>query len=140
MTDAVATGSCLCGKVRVTLTAEPLAAGLCHCTHCQKTAGSAFSIFLVVAADSVRIDGELSAYDDTGDSGETLTRKFCGGCGAPIESAGRPLEAQGVRVIKAGVFVGERDFTPQMEIYCDSRRVWTPALAGTASFPGMPPA
>ena len=36
-------GGCLCGKVRYAGEAEPIFAGLCHCTHCQKHNGSAFS-------------------------------------------------------------------------------------------------
>ena len=41
-------GGCLCGKVRYTATAEPVATALCHCTHCQKHTGSAFAALFAV--------------------------------------------------------------------------------------------
>ena len=43
-----ATGGCLCGKIRYTLKAEPALTVVCHCTHCQKASGSAFSTNLVI--------------------------------------------------------------------------------------------
>ena len=50
-------GGCLCGTVRYECSAEPLMTAVCHCTHCQKTSGSAFSINIGVPADSVAISG-----------------------------------------------------------------------------------
>ena len=46
-------GSCLCGQVPVRLAAEPVMVALCHCSHCQKTAGSAFSTVLLVPEGAV---------------------------------------------------------------------------------------
>jgi hypothetical protein len=42
-------GGCLCGTVRYTLDCEPVMLALCHCTHCQKQSGSAFSANIAVA-------------------------------------------------------------------------------------------
>ncbi len=41
-------GGCLCGKVRYTISAEPVFTGVCHCTDCQKATGSAFNIVVAV--------------------------------------------------------------------------------------------
>jgi hypothetical protein len=38
------TGGCLCGQVRYSANAEPAFVGVCHCTHCQKQTGTAFSV------------------------------------------------------------------------------------------------
>jgi hypothetical protein len=38
------TGGCLCGQVRYSANAEPAFVGVCHCKHCQKQTGSAFSV------------------------------------------------------------------------------------------------
>jgi len=37
-------GRCLCGDVRYTSAAEPVVVALCHCTHCQRQSGGAFSV------------------------------------------------------------------------------------------------
>ncbi len=37
-------GSCLCGKITFTLDEENPTIAVCHCTHCQKQTGSAFSL------------------------------------------------------------------------------------------------
>jgi hypothetical protein len=44
------TGGCLCGGVRFQLTEPAPAAGYCHCTRCQRRAGTASSV-------QARIDG-----------------------------------------------------------------------------------
>ncbi len=132
-------GSCLCGQVHVRLTAEPLMVAVCHCSHCQKTAGSAFSTVLLLPEGAVMIDGAVSSYDDRGDSGTAVQRSFCGKCGAPVETASEVTRGQQLRLVKAGLFAGVREFTPQVELFCASRRSWVPLLAGTTSFAGMPP-
>jgi hypothetical protein len=42
-------GGCLCGAVRYECNAEPLGTAICHCTHCQKVSGSAFSVNVVAS-------------------------------------------------------------------------------------------
>jgi len=74
-------GSCLCGEVKYESSAEPLMIAACHCTHCRKQSGSAFSVNIGVPADSVTITGDsLKTYDDMGASGKSVLRKFCGNC------------------------------------------------------------
>ena len=46
-------------------------------------AGSALSIIVGVPEGSVSIEGEVKTYNDTGDSGATVKRQFCGSCGSP---------------------------------------------------------
>ncbi len=71
-------GGCLCGNIRYTLNTDPALTVVCHCTHCQKASGSAFSTNLVVQrADLAFTGGEMAAYDDKADSGNTLKRSFC---------------------------------------------------------------
>jgi len=132
------TGSCLCGQVRAALTSEPVAVAVCHCTHCQKTAGSAFSTVLLMPAGAVAVQGPVIGYADRGDSGMAVTRTFCGKCGSPVETSSEATQAQQVRIIKAGLFAGLREFPPQLELFCASRCSWIPALSGTTTFAGMP--
>src|SRR5262249_40516096 len=56
-------GGCLCGAVRYECSAEPLGTAICHCTHCQKVSGSAFSVNVVVPAPSLTWQGQsLASY------------------------------------------------------------------------------
>jgi hypothetical protein len=41
-------GGCLCGSIRYCSDAEPALTCICHCTHCQKQTGTAFSILVAV--------------------------------------------------------------------------------------------
>jgi hypothetical protein len=68
-------GGCLCGAVRHECNAEPLGMAICHCTHCQKVSGSAFSVNIVVPAPSVTWQGQSASYADTGESGKTAFAK-----------------------------------------------------------------
>ena len=76
------TGGCLCGRVRYTVTGEPAFSGLCHCRNCQRYTGSAFEALIAFPAASISVQGELKTYDDTGDSGQPVHRRFCPNCGS----------------------------------------------------------
>lgn len=138
-TPAEIRGSCLCGQVLVTVTGAPVASAVCHCLHCQKTAGSAFSTVLLLPDEAVSVEGGVRSYHDVADSGASVTRSFCGRCGSPVETSSAGTEAQKLRLIKAGLFAGVREFPPQLEIFCASRRSWVPAFTGTTAFVTMPP-
>lgn len=71
------TGGCLCGNIRYTLSAEPLAVVVCHCRNCQKQAGSALSVVAVVARDALELQGAPKVFEDRGTSGQAVYRNFC---------------------------------------------------------------
>lgn len=116
-------GGCLCGKIRYAGVAEPLATVLCHCINCQKQSGGAYSLNLVMPKGSLDIQGELTTYVDTGDSGKPLDRNFCGRCGSVITS--EPSVMANITVLKAGTLDDASWVRPVMEIYCDSAQPWT---------------
>ena len=140
MGDTVYRGSCLCGGVQISLATEPLAVALCHCRHCQKQSGSAFSAAMIVPAAAVGIEGTLSEFMDVSDSGQAISRRFCGVCGSPVQTISAATDAQGVTIIKAGLIDSPSMPAPQMQIYCDRAVSWMPELPGTARFDRMPPA
>ena len=118
-----ATGGCLCGNIRYTLKAEPALTVVCHCTHCQKASGSAFSTNLVLQRADIEFSGgDMAAYDDKADSGNTLKRSFCPKCGSSImsESSGRP----GAAVLKAGTLDDPSKIKPAMQIWTRSAQPW----------------
>lgn len=131
------TGKCLCGEVSYTLTSDPIVTAVCHCKHCQRQAGSAFSVVVLAQAASVEIDGELKTYRDTADSGAALDRKFCPQCGSAMFSE-QPDEP-GTLIIKAGSFDDTSWIKPAAHVWCDSAQPWVEIGDNVAKFPGNAP-
>jgi len=116
------TGGCLCGSVRYDVAAEPVVTLICHCTHCQKQSGGAFSVNIGVPAAAVTVQGELKTYLDKGDSGRSVVRRFCPECGSPIFS--EIAAAPGMLLIKAGSLDDASGVQPAVEYFCDSAQPW----------------
>lgn len=130
------TGGCLCGKVRYTISAEPIFTGVCHCANCQKGTGSAFSVVLAVPSPAVAATGALTAYVGKGDSGQPTTRKFCPVCGSPISSEAAIMP--GVTMIEVGTLDDAASVNPAMHIYCRSKLDWVIVPEGVGAHQGMP--
>jgi hypothetical protein len=116
------TGGCLCGAVRYELKADPLMCVTCHCKNCQRQAGSALSIIIGVPEDAIDISGEYKTYNDTGDSGATVKRQFCGDCGSPLFS--RVAHPPGVMFVKAGTLDDTSSLQPSFHCYTKSAQKW----------------
>jgi hypothetical protein len=86
------TGGCLCGAVRYRIAAQPLVVRTCWCTDCQKFAAGNATVNVVFASEAVTIDGVLTDYASTADSGNQMHRGFCPTCGTPVTtgSSARP--------------------------------------------------
>ena len=120
-------GGCLCGRIRYAFDGEPLLVAVCHCRHCQRQSGSAFSVVCAVADHAYHQVGETRIFEDVGDSGEKLHRHFCEACGSPIISLTKALP--GLTIVKAGSLDEPERWRPTLEAYCDSGMPWLPAIA-----------
>lgn len=125
-------GGCLCGKIRYRFTGEPLLVAACHCRHCQRQGGSAFSIVCAVPAETYEQTGQTAIFEDVGDSGLAVHRHFCGDCGSPILSIAASLP--GLAIVKAGTLDAPARFVPVQEAYCDDALPWLPPMPGAARF------
>lgn len=132
------TGGCRCGQLRYSTDAEPLFAGVCHCTDCQKQSGSAFNIVIAVPQGALSLQGAPKTYVARGDSGKANPTKFCPNCGSTILS--EPEAFAGVSIIRAGTLDDTSWLKPTMEIYCDSAQKWVSLGGGMQRFGKMPPA
>ena len=115
-------GGCLCGNIRYTCEAEPMMMAICHCKNCQKQTSTSFSILVAVPKGSLNIEGELSAYNDQGSSGQVVIRKFCGECGSPILSDVAALPT--MDFLKAGTLDDTSWLKPEAQLWCDSAQPW----------------
>lgn len=131
-------GGCLCGGVRYEFDAEPAMTAVCHCTHCQKTSGSAFSVVLGVPAGSVRLvrSGSLATFEYTGTSGQPVLRKFCRVYGAPVISDAAAFP--GLLFVKAGTLDDRSRIEPGLHIWTNSAQPWVAIGETTKRFPGNP--
>jgi hypothetical protein len=117
-------GGCLCGSVRYDVDWPPLATVVCHCSNCQKQAGSALSVVGVIRRDSLRLNGELTTYQDQGSSGQPVYRKFCGRCGSPVVTDTPAAVDQDIIFIKAGTLDETADLQPTLHYWKSSAQVW----------------
>ena len=115
-------GGCLCENIRYTCEAEPMMMAICHCKNCQKQTSTSFSILVAVPKGSLHIEGELSAYNDQGSSGQAVIRKFCGKCGSPILSDVAALPT--MDFLKAGTLDDTSWLKPEAQLWCDSAQSW----------------
>jgi hypothetical protein len=58
------TGRCLCGGITYEITGDLIATAVCHCDHCQRQSGGAFSVNLIVHESQLTVSGELSTFED----------------------------------------------------------------------------
>lgn len=140
MADEIALrGGCLCGAVRYTLAAPPLAVAACHCSRCRRQSGSAYSVNLIVRAQALQIEGELASFEDREtDSGAPLSRDHCARCGSPIRSV--PSAAPKLVALKAGTLDDPSSFPPRMHIWTSSKLPWVEVPAGMVQFERGPQA
>lgn len=119
-------GSCLCGSMRYRSDAEPAGSFVCHCKHCQRQTGTAFSVVVAVPVEAFEVTGEtLSHHQTTGEeSGKAVYRHFCSACGSPLYSK---IEIDPRHVyIKAGTLDDTSWLAPKHHIWTSRAQPWVP--------------
>jgi hypothetical protein len=118
------TGRCQCGQITYELTGDLIATAVCHCDHCQRQSGAAFSVNLIVHESQMAVSGDLSTFEDRGEHGDAVYvyRRFCGQCGTPIFSA--MVEPAGILAVKAGTLDDKSGVRPTVEVWCDHKQPW----------------
>jgi hypothetical protein len=116
-----ATGSCLCGAVRVDLSGEPYRVGICQCLDCSKKSGSVFSAWAIYPADAVSVSGETAAHELRGG----YARHVCPTCTSPIYEA---FEGSDEVEVLVGVLDEPSLLAPTYETWTVRREAWLPDL------------
>lgn len=104
-----------------------LRASYCHCHHCQKRTGSAFSVQGRVAGkDFELLAGEELLRSYTPGEG-SRPKVFCFQCGSSLFS-GDPLSDEEVS-IRLGGLDGDPEIRPEVRMYTESAPAWAPVPA-----------
>lgn len=75
------TGGCLCGAVRYSYSARPMALNACHCGHCKKLSGSDYIKMLIGEREHLASTGETVTYRKRAESGREIDIHRCAQCG-----------------------------------------------------------
>jgi hypothetical protein len=80
------TAICACGQATITVDADPVMHGVCHCTNCKRRTGSAFGISAYFPRSSVVArHGETSVYAFRHEAQQhDQARHFCARCGTTL--------------------------------------------------------
>lgn len=118
------TGRCLCGAVTWQLSGDLIMTAICHCDHCQRQSGGAFSVNLIAVDSQLSINGDLTTFEDRGEHGDDVyvRRRFCPSCGSPIVS--ELAKTAGVVAVKAGTLDDKSAVLPGVEVWCVDRQPW----------------
>ena len=120
-------GGCLCGAVRYSYDASPLATVACHCRDCQKLTGA--TNLLTIYADRAAFrheQGELARYRKRADSGREADYVRCATCGTRLWH--EPLNAPQYGFIAAGTLDDPSWVVP-------AAHIWTSRAAPSAHIP-----
>jgi hypothetical protein len=124
-------GGCACGSVRYRLASDPMFVHCCHCLNCQRQAGSAFVINLLIEADRVEVTGEPQGVRVPRDDGSEQTIHRCPHCQVAVFSEyGRPA----VLFVRAGTLDDPDAVTPDVHIYTRSKVPWVVLPDGAPAF------
>ena len=115
-------GSCLCGAVHYSSTAEPALTAFCHCRACQKSGGGGYSVNVAVPTTSLQVQGDMTSYEGLGTSGLPSIRRFCPRCGSALFTEAAAFA--GTTFVKAGSLDDPSWIQPTLHIWCDSAQPW----------------
>lgn len=129
-------GSCLCGRIKYTVNAEPGAFGYCHCTSCRKASGSAHAANAPVDRASFDIVEGKSVIREF-ESSPGKFRAFCSHCGSPLY-AYLSASAEILR-IRLGSLDTPFLKQPQAHTWVSDKASWVPIADGLPQFDAWAP-
>lgn len=134
----MATGAgCLCGSVRISIDAEPMAARACWCRLCQYLGGGSGTVNVCFPTESVTTTGEVRWHDSVADSGNAMRRGFCPACGTPLFSLANARPH--LTFIRAGALDDPNLIGPQATIWTSQAPDWACISEDVPSYPAQIP-
>ncbi|WP_146646800.1 GFA family protein [Labilithrix luteola] len=113
---------CSCGQLKVTCQGDPVRVSVCHCLACQKRTGSPFGQQARWSAENVTFEGTSTAFVRTGDSGGTITYRFCPSCGSTVYYEIDKMP--GLVAVPVGAFADPSFPGPIISVYEARKHAW----------------
>lgn len=136
MTDTPLIGGCLCGDIRYQITPPALFVSQCCCKDCQKATGTGHTTIIGIHKDQLRLHGKPATFTNTGDTGGSVTRHFCGRCAGRLYTSG---DTPGDHImVQAGSLDDPSQVSPESVIYVKDKVAWDRFDESLPQFPGLP--
>jgi hypothetical protein len=118
----VLTGSCGCGRVRFEVFEPLVTAVYCHCTHCQKHAGTAYQATAWAASGSIEVTAGAEHLREW--TATTNAKVFCGVCASPLLS--RVPSGGEYRAVRMAAIDGDPGVRPVAHQFVADAAPWAP--------------
>jgi hypothetical protein len=130
-------GGCHCGAITYEAEIIPEEARLCHCTDCQRMAGTPFRHNVPTTEGSFKLlTGDLAEYEKIAESGNKRILTFCRTCGTQISSTVPGPEPKGHN-LRVGSITQRADIPPQIQIWHEHAQGWLKDLNGIKTITGQ---
>jgi len=111
-------GACLCGQVRYSYEARPLALNACYCADCKKLSGATHIHMLIGAREAFKHEaGDVQRWRKRAQSGREIDIVRCVTCGTRLWH--EPLAAAHLVFIAAGTLDDPSWFKPASHIWIE---------------------
>lgn len=120
--DSKICGGCACGAIRYESKVDAKFSIICQCRQCQRITGSGHAASFAVPAESARVEGKITYYDQIADSGSTVSSGFCGTCGSPVLK--KTTKVPQLLFFHAATLDDPSTFKPEMVVYESSKQPW----------------
>jgi len=115
-------GSCECKSICYQYDGEPLTCYACHCTDCQTSSGSAFSLYMVVNDKDIKITKGKASISIIDMNGIKVKKHYCPQCNTPFMYSAD--EYPGMAALKPGTFDNTSWFKPIAHLWVRSVQSW----------------
>lgn len=129
-------GRCLCGRISYA-GRDPQGGGHCYCDDCRRSSGTGHCSHMIVAAGNFSVDGDVSFFESPADSGNIVSRGFCGRCGSPLYSTNSGMPE--MVFVRASSLDEPGVFAPMMAVYTSRAPAWDSPADTVPGFAEMPP-
>ncbi len=128
-------GSCTCGAVRYRLKARPIFVHCCHCTWCQREAGSAFAVNAFIEASEVKLLKSApvpQTLPSLSGKGQVVWR--CADCGVTVWSNYADA-GPNFNFVRVGTLDDPSCAPPDIHIYTSTKQPWVILPEGVLAVP-----
>lgn len=129
-------GSCECKSLCYQYNGEPVTCYACHCTDCQTSSGSAFSLSMIVNIEDIEITKGQVGASSIDVNGTKVKKHYCAQCYTPFMFSSD--EYPGIAALKPGTFEDTSWFKPVAHLWLRSAQPWIQLDPGVAKYQKQP--